>query len=44
MKESQDLPVTEITVAEHHAVHRRLGTGRLCTLARVISLGNTCHM
>lgn len=44
VKESQDLPVTEITVAERCAVHRRLGTGRLCTLARVVSLGNTCHM
>lgn len=44
MKESQDLPVTEVKVVELCVVHRRMGTGRLRTFTRVVSLGNTCHM
>lgn len=44
VKESQDLPITEIKVVELCVVHCRMGMGRLCTLARVVSLGNTCHM
>jgi len=38
--ESQDLPVTEIKVVELCVVLCRMDTGRLCTLARVVSLGN----
>lgn len=44
VKESQDLPITEIKVVEVCVVHCRMGTGRLCVLTRIVSLGNTCCM
>lgn len=44
MKGSQDVLVTEIKGVELCVVHCRMGRGRLCTLARVVSLGSMCHV